>query len=150
MKRFVLLCRWCGPCKLLGPRLESLISSKSGSVLMAKVNIDENSDLALDHGVRFYYRPQRSCKVMFLHLSVILSTGGGGLWQTPPLPKQTATTTDGTPPTGMYSCRFYFQYFIDAGDGHYIPTYKSMVRSREVNNTITSSPGNSLVHNLLK
>ena len=27
---------------------------------------------------KYYYRPQRSCgKVMFLHLSVILSTGGG-------------------------------------------------------------------------
>ena len=52
---------------------------------MAKVNIDENSDLALDHGVRFYYRPQRSCgKVMFLHLSVILSTGGGALADTTP------------------------------------------------------------------
>ena len=46
------ICRWCGPCKLLGPRLESLIASKAGSVLMAKVDIDENSDLALDHGVR--------------------------------------------------------------------------------------------------
>ena len=38
-----------------------------------------------------YYRPQRSCgKVMFLHLSVILSTGGGGCipactWATTPL-----------------------------------------------------------------
>ena len=32
------------------------------------------------------YRPQRSCgKVMFLHLSVILFTGGG-VWQTPPAP----------------------------------------------------------------
>ena len=32
----------------------------------------------------FYYRPIRSCgKVMFLHLSVILFTGGRGVWQTP-------------------------------------------------------------------
>ena len=35
------------------------------------------------------YRPQRSCgKVMFLPVSVILSTGGGGVWKTP-LPRQT-------------------------------------------------------------
>ena len=53
------------------------------------------------------YRPQRSCgKVMFLHLSVILFTGGG-VWQTPPRPlQQTATAADGTHPTGMHSCLF--------------------------------------------
>ena len=33
---------------------------------------------------RAFYRPQRSCcKVMLLHLSVILFTGGGGVCQTP-------------------------------------------------------------------
>ena len=33
----------------------------------------------------YFYRPQRSCgKVMFSQASVILSTGGGGVWQTPP------------------------------------------------------------------
>ena len=32
-----------------------------------------------------HYRPQRSCgKVMFSQASVILSTGGGGVWQIPP------------------------------------------------------------------
>ena len=45
-------CRWCGPCKILGPRLESMIGAKQGKVLMAKVDIDELSDLAIDHGVR--------------------------------------------------------------------------------------------------
>ena len=40
------------------------------------------------------YRPQRSCdKVMFLRLSVILSTGGG-VWQTPPLADITPPGTD--------------------------------------------------------
>ena len=35
------------------------------------------------NGMFSWYRPQRSCgKVMFLHLSVILFTGG--VWQTPP------------------------------------------------------------------
>ena len=75
---------------------------------------------------------KRSCgKVMFLHLSVILSTGGGvcpsACWdtphgQTPPwadtpwantpradtpwanTPQQMATAADGMHPTGMYSC----------------------------------------------
>lgn len=43
---------WCGPCKLLGPRLEKLLSEEKGKVIMAKVDIDENSDLALEYGVR--------------------------------------------------------------------------------------------------
>ena len=44
-----------------------------------------------------YYRPQRSCgKVMFLHPSVILSTGG--VWQTPP--RQTPPPAD--PPPGRH------------------------------------------------
>ena len=38
------------------------------------------------HHVFFnFYRPQHSCdKVMFSQASAILSTGGGGVWQTPP------------------------------------------------------------------
>ena len=51
-----------------------------------------------------YYRPQRSCgKVMFLHMSVILSTGP---LDPPPADTfpQTATEADGTHPTGMHSC----------------------------------------------
>ena len=54
---------------------------------------------------------------MFLHLSVILRTGGGGVWQppprgktppgqTPPPPQETATAADGTHPTGMHSCYY--------------------------------------------
>ena len=61
-----------------------------------------------------FYRPQRSCgKVMFLHLSVILSTGGGCLPQcmlgytpwadTPISPGQTPPAA-GTHPTEMHSC----------------------------------------------
>lgn len=44
--------QWCGPCKILGPRLESLISSKDGKVILAKVDIDDNTDLAMEHGVQ--------------------------------------------------------------------------------------------------
>ena len=59
-----------------------------------------------------FYHPHRSCgKVMFLHLSVILSRGGvclSACWDTPPgqtpPPQQTATAADGTHPTGMHSC----------------------------------------------
>ena len=42
---------WCGPCKILGPRLEALVAEQEGKVIMAKVDIDELSDIAIDHGV---------------------------------------------------------------------------------------------------
>ncbi|KAH3871202.1 thioredoxin, mitochondrial-like [Dreissena polymorpha] len=37
---------WCGPCKVLGPRLESLIGSKGGKVILAKVDVDDHMELA--------------------------------------------------------------------------------------------------------
>ena len=37
---------WCGPCKQLGPMLESAVDQAGGSVVMAKVNLDENPELA--------------------------------------------------------------------------------------------------------
>lgn len=36
---------------MLTPRIESVIAEKQGKVLLAKVDIDENSDLALDYEV---------------------------------------------------------------------------------------------------
>uniref|UniRef100_A0ABK9NGK4 Thioredoxin domain-containing protein n=2 Tax=Glossina TaxID=44049 RepID=A0ABK9NGK4_GLOMM len=42
---------WCNPCKMLTPRLESIVGEKAGSVKLAKVDIDEHSDLALDYEV---------------------------------------------------------------------------------------------------
>ncbi|XP_060760374.1 thioredoxin, mitochondrial [Neoarius graeffei] len=42
---------WCGPCKILGPRLEKAIAKQEGRVAMAKVDIDEHTDLAIEYGV---------------------------------------------------------------------------------------------------
>ena len=42
---------WCNPCRMLTPRIESVVAEKQGKVLLAKVDIDENSDLALDYEV---------------------------------------------------------------------------------------------------
>lgn len=37
---------WCEPCKTLGPILEKVIGEANGSVVMAKVNIDEVQEIA--------------------------------------------------------------------------------------------------------
>lgn len=37
---------WCGPCKQLGPMLESVVTSAGGAVKLVKINIDENQQLA--------------------------------------------------------------------------------------------------------
>ena len=37
---------WCGPCKQLVPTLEKVVTAAGGRVLLAKVNIDENQELA--------------------------------------------------------------------------------------------------------
>ncbi|XP_075978942.1 thioredoxin, mitochondrial [Anticarsia gemmatalis] len=42
---------WCNPCRMLTPRLESIISENKGKVILAKVDIDEQTDLALDYEV---------------------------------------------------------------------------------------------------
>lgn len=42
---------WCGPCKMIAPSLEE-ISEENAGVEIAKVNIDENQDLAVKFGVR--------------------------------------------------------------------------------------------------
>jgi putative thioredoxin len=37
---------WCEPCKQLGPTLEAAVTATNGKVRMAKINIDENPQLA--------------------------------------------------------------------------------------------------------
>lgn len=41
---------WCGPCKMVGPILEQ-IADEDTSVSIAKVNIDENPNLAAKYKV---------------------------------------------------------------------------------------------------
>ena len=42
---------WCGPCKMQLPILEK-ISDEIPSVKICKINIDENTDLAVKFGIR--------------------------------------------------------------------------------------------------
>ena len=39
---------WCGPCKALAPRMESL----AGQINYEKIDVDNNQDLSMKYGVR--------------------------------------------------------------------------------------------------
>ncbi|MBE0494418.1 MAG: thioredoxin [Thiomicrospira sp.] len=43
---------WCGPCKSVMPILEKLAEEYAGLFLLAKINIDDNADLADQYAVR--------------------------------------------------------------------------------------------------
>ncbi len=43
---------WCGPCKAIAPILDELAAELDGKVQIAKVNVDDNSEVAGEYGVR--------------------------------------------------------------------------------------------------
>jgi thioredoxin 1 len=42
---------WCGPCKAIGPILSELATELDDQVTIAKVNVDDNPDLAMKFNV---------------------------------------------------------------------------------------------------
>ncbi|MCD8166975.1 MAG: thioredoxin [Bacteroides sp.] len=43
---------WCGPCKMVGPIIEELATEYDGKVVIGKCDVDENSDLPAQYGIR--------------------------------------------------------------------------------------------------
>merc|ERR1719288_36899 len=41
--------QWCGPCKMLTPRLDAAIAAQEGAVDLAIVDIDDLAELAMEH-----------------------------------------------------------------------------------------------------
>lgn len=42
---------WCGPCKAIAPILKDIDTQHSDSVLVAKLDIDANGDIAQKYGI---------------------------------------------------------------------------------------------------
>ena len=42
---------WCGPCRMMAPIIEEIAEEKEGVLKVAKVDVDEESDLASKFGI---------------------------------------------------------------------------------------------------
>ncbi len=42
---------WCGPCKLAAPVIDKLSGEYQDKAIIAKLNVDENNEVAASHGV---------------------------------------------------------------------------------------------------
>ena len=43
---------WCGPCRMIAPIIEQLAEEYEGKATIAKVNTDEEQELAIRYGIR--------------------------------------------------------------------------------------------------
>ena len=43
---------WCGPCKMIAPLLDQIAEEHQGKVLIGKVDVDSNAELAGKYNIR--------------------------------------------------------------------------------------------------
>jgi len=43
---------WCGPCKMIAPILEQVADEYKGRLTLAKLDVEENQNIAMQYGVR--------------------------------------------------------------------------------------------------
>lgn len=43
---------WCGPCRMVGPIISELAEEYDGKLVVGKCDVEENSEIAEDFGVR--------------------------------------------------------------------------------------------------
>lgn len=43
---------WCAPCRMIAPVVEKIAGNYSGKITVAKVNVDEQEELAIRYGIQ--------------------------------------------------------------------------------------------------
>lgn len=43
---------WCGPCRMLAPNLAQIANEHAAELVVGKVNVDDEADLAEEFGIR--------------------------------------------------------------------------------------------------
>lgn len=43
--------QWCGPCKMIAPKLEELANQYDGEIVVLKIDVDECEELAVQFGI---------------------------------------------------------------------------------------------------
>lgn len=43
---------WCGPCRMVGPAVEQIGKILAGKVKVAKLNVDENQEIAMKYSIQ--------------------------------------------------------------------------------------------------
>ena len=44
---------WCGPCRMVASEFEDITDEEAGEVILGKVNVDEQPELADEYGIKF-------------------------------------------------------------------------------------------------